>query len=239
MNPLGCRIVRPVSLAIFIGLVSTRPAFCNSYPLINVDPSAEMGPNQYPGSFDEAHGDGMIGWTFHLEQSVTITQIGWYDQGADGLSRAFQVGLWQDLTGGYFSSPDSTQLLGDPNSGITIPAGTSASLNGVWRVIDLPDPLNLPPGDYEISGLDTATTPDVIRYLIARPSSNPQVTIRQFFYPYFLTQPGFRLTYNSDFYLLDGGLELGPMLFSNVPEPSGLALGSLSTLALLLFHRRK
>src|SRR5277367_194371 len=71
-------------------------------------------------SFDESHENTMIGWTFHVNSTITINQIGWYDQGLDGLSRSFNVGLWQDLSGNYFS-PSSTPVALLGNSGMTIP----------------------------------------------------------------------------------------------------------------------
>jgi hypothetical protein len=92
-------------------------------PLVNIDPSTYV-PSF---GFNEAHGDGMVGWTFTLLQPTTITQVGWYDDGADGLSRSFQIGLWPS-SALSLSMPNSAQLLGAPNSGITVPGGTSATL---------------------------------------------------------------------------------------------------------------
>lgn len=158
----------------------------------------------------------MVGWDFSLLQPITVTQVGWYDDGENGLSRDFQVGLW-----------GSTQLLGDPDSGLIIPAGTNAALNGSWRVVDLSTPLDLQPGYYTLGGLDSVTTPDVIKYFLTTNfpgESDPtltgsRLTIGGFFYGG-ITQvfepPGF---HRPTIRYLTYGLEMGPMLFFNVPEP--------------------
>ena len=192
--------------------------------------------------FNEAHGDGMVGWVFTVKQTITVTQVGWYDGAGDGLSRSFQVGLWQDLSGGNFSpNAPLVQLLGVASSGIVIPSGTSAALNGVWRVVDLPSSLVLQPGSYQLAGLDTASTTDQIRYISQNYKiedlSNANVNTGQFFYAAMGptssgSNPGFHATYN--FYLA-GGLELGPMLFT-VSEPSSYLLIGVSG---VLFLRRR
>lgn len=199
-------------------------------------------PSYYWGTTSEQHGDGMVGYVFTLTQSVTVTQVGWYDAQGDGLSRAFQVGLWKDLTGGNFApgSPTS-QLLGNVNSGISIPGGTGTTLNGVWRTVDLASPLQLEPGSYQIGGLDTASTTDPIAYVsqnvLPEMLTNSNAEPRQFFYSATTSSnPGFHVTTNSNFYLA-GGLELGPMLFI-VPEPSSLFLFAAGA-GLVLRRRRQ
>jgi PEP-CTERM motif-containing protein len=106
-------------------------------------------------------------------------------------------------------------------------------------VIDLPTPLDLQPGDYVLGGLDSATTPDVIKYaLMDGHESDPSLT-------------GSRLTISAPFeapgetpgfhrpnlFILVHGLELGPMLFTNVPEPSTLVMLGLGVIILLLAIR--
>lgn len=188
----------------------------------------------------EAHGNGMIGYTFMVMKSVTVTQVGWYDAQANGLSRAFQVGLWRDLTGGNFSPGSSTsQLLGSSSTGISIPGGTNAVLNGVWRVVELESPLVLEPGSYQIGGLDTANTIDQITYVyvVGDMLSNNNAWVGQFFYSGTTSSaPGFHVTDSNHFYLA-GGVELGPMLFI-VPEPSALFLSAIGLGGLLSIRRR-
>ena len=149
-------------------------------PIVDFEPSKVTSsalapePPEYYG-FYESHANGLIGWTFTVKQPATITQVGVWDQGGDGLSRAFQIGLWQGQGSGYdVTYSQSGELLGA--DGITVPGGTATELNGIYRVVDLPQPLNLSPGDYELGMLDTASTTDPVEYVDGGPS-NAQVTI--------------------------------------------------------------
>jgi hypothetical protein len=62
-----------------------------------------------------------VGWQFNVVTSITVTGLGWYDDGANGLATAHTVGIW---------APDGTLL-----ASILIPAGTGASLDGQFRTI--------------------------------------------------------------------------------------------------------
>lgn len=189
--------------------------------------------------FNEAHGNGMIGWTFQVDDAITVTQIGWYDQGQDGLSRSYQVGLWQSAGGINFTS-GMPSLVGSTTTGLVIPGGTSATLNGLFRVVDLESPLILQPGIYQIGGLDTATTTDPIRYFhwsefFLDPPS--EITLRNFFYAASTSAtPGFHSVPTSQFHL-EHGIEAGPMLFV-VPEPSGVHMAGLGGMILCARRRR-
>jgi hypothetical protein len=189
--------------------------------------------------FFEAHGDGMVGYNFQVKREVSINQIGWLDQGGDGLSRSFQVGLWK-MPSMYPTPSDPVQeLLSITGNGVLIPGGTTAALvDGKWRVVDLAAPLILQPGSYQIAGLDTASTTDSIRYIWqpANEFSNDDVDLGSFFYATMVTpqQPGFH--FSTDFYLASG-FELGPMLFT-VPEASG-SMFTVAGFGLLLFNRRR
>ena len=223
-----------VALTICTVVCSSLRACGASGPIVDADSSQ---------SWNEMHGNGMVGWTFNLLQPLTITGVGWYDDGQDGLSRAFQVGLWQDLTGSFAPGSTPTQLLGTSADGMNIPGGTTATLQGSWRVVPLSSPLNLPAGNYELGGLDTATTPDTIKYVLAGgmypyPPAQPGLTIGAFFYASpSAPSPTFQVTYSDRFYLAYG-LELGPMLFTSVPEPGAFVLVGLGSVMALLLRRR-
>jgi hypothetical protein len=184
-------------------------------------------------TFNEAHGNGMVGWQFSLLQAMTVSQVGWYDDSGTGLSRNFQVGLWDNSVVG------GPQLLGDPTSGILIPGGTQATLNGHYRVIDLPTPLSLQPGNYVLAGLDSATTPDVIKFVGNANFQNPSyLTVGA------PTEAGDCPTFSGDFmepncFLALPGLELGPMLFTAVPEPGTVLLAIVGVLGLAAMRRRR
>lgn len=191
-------------------------------PIININPST------YVGGFDEHHGDGMVGWNFQLLEPFVVTQVGWYAKNADGLSRAFQVGLWEEYEGSSKAS-----LIGNPVSGLIIPAGTNGSLLGSWRVVDLAKPLTLQPGSYSIGGLDTSATTDVIKYAgpigpppqaLAPPGS--ALVIGEFFYAG--ASPTTNLGPPSNAYAAFG-LELGPMLFGTAAPGSGLNIRRLDS----------
>lgn len=197
-------------------------------PIVKINPSTDV-PNPYWGN-DEQHGDGMIGWTFQLLVPFTITKVGWYNEDTNnGLSRAFQVGLWQgqgsDADPGTPHNFIFSSLIGDPTNGLIIPAGTNALHLGVWRVVELAKPLTLQPGFYELGGIDTSTTTDVIKYVSA---GNPGISP--------LTPPGSPLVIGLFFYAFPGGptnlipmkyyylwwgLELGPMIFGTNPPSTG------------------
>jgi hypothetical protein len=218
-----------IGMFFFVESTASVPAV----PIININPSTDV-PNPY-GGFDEEHGDGMVGWTFQLLVPFTVTQVGWYDQDTtNGLSRAFEVGLWKgqgsDTDPGTPHTIVSGSLIGNPTKGLFIPAGTNASLLGVWRVVDVV-PFTLQPGFYELGGLDTSGTTDVIKYvrggnpgLSDLPPPGSPLVVGEFFYAQWPSHTNFGPAPPSDYYLY-WGLELGPMLFgTNAPFSSGLSI---------------
>jgi hypothetical protein len=233
-----------VAILMLIGDVSMLRIFGAPLPVIAIDPVNQVSRTPVEGQyfgFDETHSDAMIGYTFYLHQAITVSQIGWFDSEQDGLSRPFRVGLWKDLSGAtswpFIDPRNSVQLLGNSATGITIPGGTLAPLNGVWRVVNLATPLTLQPGGYELAGLDSATRSDAIRYVLGGPS-NPYLTIGAPVQSYSAETEGFHA---SDSFIAVSGLELGPMLFSNIPEPSswGLLICGAGTLFLFRLMQRQ
>jgi hypothetical protein len=210
------------AMAVVMGYAASASA--QSTPIVNFNPAAAM--------FEEAHGNGMVGWVFEVHSTIRINQVGWYDDGLDGLSRPFQVGLWRDSSGSNFSaSSNPTPLLGA--NGITIAGGTSAPLNGIYRVVNLPGPIDLVPGQYQLAGLDTAATTDAIKFQAIYPWApdypDPRRSIGQFFWAHgFDPNTSFHATRNDYFYLA-WGLEVGPMVFE-VPEPSAGAVLAVACL---------
>ena len=221
-----------VVAALGLGFVLSKATAGQPVPIVSVNPVTQY-------RFNEDHFDGMIGWTFNLQNTTTISQVGWYDDGQDGLSRAYQIGLWQDLTGTAdsillycnFQTSNPYSIIGDRVHGITSPSGTSATLNGAYRVVNLPSPRTLPPGNYELGGLDTASTTDPIRYVWGQYQS-PVAGMTQGPFFYAGTDHGTTTLGTTQYLYLEYGLELGPMLFTSAPEPSTLGLLILSGLFL-------
>lgn len=63
---------------------------------------------------------------------LTVTALGYEDQGRDGLNLDHQVGIW-DSTGAMVAS-------------VTVPAGTGGTLDGAWRYVSLTPPVVLAAG---------------------------------------------------------------------------------------------
>ncbi|RYD29394.1 MAG: hypothetical protein EOP86_21800 [Verrucomicrobiaceae bacterium] len=213
---------RPAMLFLLTGTLSATA----SIAIVDVYPPGDT------GSFEEEHGNGMIGWNFKIKKPLVVTQVGWYDAGGDGLAEGlgnmWRVGLWQDPTGGDFApGTAAVQLLGSNGNGIFIPPGTSAELQDVWRVVTLPAPLTLQPGSYQIAGLDSFERTDPILFVSGQ-KSNELVESGTFFWSAFSAGT---FTYSSEYYLAYG-VELGPMLFT-VPEPSGQILIVLGMIIVL------
>jgi hypothetical protein len=143
--------------------------------------------------------------------------------------------LWKDRTGAttwpYFGDV-STELFRlytpDLSEQVVIPAGTTAELIGVWRRIEIPGgPIALEPGGYALGGLDHEASMDSIKFVQfgdEEPplSSGVKVVVGA-------PGPGeqFGFAPPSIFFLVRG-VEVGPMLFLKVPEPSSGALAAIS-----------
>src|ERR1700761_9215730 len=70
-----------------VGLVTS--AVAAPVPLLPVDPGTQLanspGPGQYFG-FTDVNINGNYGWQFQVLEPVQVVGLGWYDDGADGLS---------------------------------------------------------------------------------------------------------------------------------------------------------
>ncbi len=77
------------------------------------------------------------GWTFSVTAPLVVEQLGFWDSGEDGLLVAHDVGLWID---------DGTLL-----TSVTVPVGTEAPLQGMFRWVTTP-PVALAPGTTYVIG---------------------------------------------------------------------------------------
>jgi hypothetical protein len=171
--------------------------------------------------------NGMIGWTFFLTEPITVTGLGWYDYGHDGLIDSHQIGIWKDLSG----LPRDQLFYGLTNMSLlasaTIAVGTEAPLNGPWRTVDIPS-LTLQPGGYEIAGTFRSDPGDIFKFasIVAGDQIRPDPRI-QIAAPTVSFGDQFRAPDQGALYY---GVHLGPMLFLEIPEPAALALVLLAML---------
>jgi len=103
-------------------------------------------------SFNEATGGNAtnqnqsVGWQFNVVSPLTVTGLGWFDQGANGLSVSHTVGIW---------NPSGTLL-----SSVVVPAGVAAPLDGQYRTSAVA-PFTLPVGTgYIVGGQNFSTSTD-------------------------------------------------------------------------------
>eukprot|EP00978_Attheya_sp_CCMP212_P008312 scaffold19555_cov26-Attheya_sp.AAC.1 len=85
----------------------------------------------------------MLGWKFDITSpsGIYVTAMSWYDEGLNGLEVEHDVAIW-DPSGNIIA--DTT---------VTIPEGTDATLDDVWRTVAISPPVLLTQGDgYIVAG---------------------------------------------------------------------------------------
>jgi hypothetical protein len=87
-----------------------------------------------------------VGWQFNVLNPLTVNALGWFDEGADGLGHSHTVGIW---------NPAGALL-----TSILVPAGTVASLNGVYRMVSIADLILPVANGYIIGGENFDTSGD-------------------------------------------------------------------------------
>jgi hypothetical protein len=219
-------LARTFAIIMLLGLSTvtfSTVAHAASVPFVNLDPATDLaqspGPGMYFG-FTDSNVNGLIGWSFTITQPVTVTELGWYDDGQDGLSHAHTMGI---VNGQVVS-------LSNPLALVTIPDSTQATLEGPYRVEPIA-PVTLVPGTYSLVGQDFTDSPDPINF------GGPEVVPL----PLDPRADSFGTTptpISSKGILLVNGLWMGPMMFVQpVPEPSTLMLAVLGCLGLLAVGR--
>ena len=83
------------------------------------------------------------GWRFTLSASETVTSLGYWDEGADGLSVSHSVGLWTD----------AGALLGSVVVDNTSAIISSAHTGGHWLFTGLGSSIALAAGTYRVAGV--------------------------------------------------------------------------------------
>jgi len=154
-----------------------------------------------------------VGFDFTVGSApLLVTELGIWDQGQNGLDNQHMVGLW-DTSGLLLTS-------------LTIPSGTSSTLDGQFRYISLDSPVLLAANSDFVIGASYISG-DSDRFLIARTYENANPIFDAAVTPgleRFGTDPS-TLTFPS---FSDGSPNLGDfgpnMMFTVVPEPSVLCL---------------
>src|SRR5512140_3070381 len=110
--------VRWVFLAVTTSLVlRASNAHAQQIPVIGADP-AQL-PFQSV-TFDSG------GWTFFVHSPLTVTGVGWFDDGRDGLLKAHDIKIWKD-TSSLTKWPYIDPYTATPVASATVPSGTGAS----------------------------------------------------------------------------------------------------------------
>jgi len=89
----------------------------------------------------------VIGFDFTVSIALTVTALGFYDLGGDGLAVSHAIGLW---------GPDAPVIIEPPLAQTTVPAGTSGLLQDSFRYQAI-SPLTLSPGITYTIGAFTQT----------------------------------------------------------------------------------
>ena len=129
MNSKSKNLLRGIFLTFFIFLG-------------NIAYGATAGMQNVTGGFGTTVNEGWdaggmtLGFGFEVKSTITVTSLGIYDLGADGLINDHNVGLW-GLGGTFLGSA-------------TIPDGTGATLEQGFRYVTLTTPITLEPGTYAV-----------------------------------------------------------------------------------------
>lgn len=84
-----------------------------------------------------------VGWEFDALVPVRVTAMSWFDTNQDGLAAEHEVALW-DPAGNIV-----------PGTNVTIPAGTLATLDGIWRIVEIPPVVLAPGAGYIVGGMNS------------------------------------------------------------------------------------
>lgn len=161
-----------------------------------------------------------VGWQFNVTQSLTVTGLGWFDDGGDGLAVSHTVGIW-DSAGTLLAS-------------ILVPAGTTAPLDGQYRMVAI-TPIVLGIGDgYIVGGENFANNTERLAFNVTM-TVDPRIT----FFDATFSGVGSGFVRPTEFSVAETGF-FGPMFaVDNVPEPSTWALITSGLLAAAFARRQR
>lgn len=170
-----------------------------------------------------------LGWTFTANTTVTITMLGYYDDGSNGLNEAHDVGIFGSGGNLLVSS--------------TVPSGTGGTLLAGFRYVSI-SPFVLSAGSYTIGGTIGAQASDPVAYNVSGLSSVSQITIPSGASRYTEAGSYTSLTFPTLAFPASNpyNVYFGPNFqILAVPEPSTGMLMNLGALSLFYFvrYRRK
>ncbi len=102
-----------------------------------------------------------VGWEFDVLSPITVTGLGWYDQGLDGLPEAHTVGIWN--SGGTLLTS------------AVVAAGTTDPLDGLFRTAALTTPIVLAPGEYIVGGQNFANNTEHLAFNVT-PTTDSRIS---------------------------------------------------------------
>lgn len=170
-----------------------------------------------------------LGWTFTPTANVTVTGLGWWDKGNDGLLASHDLGIWS--------------VSGGPALGTaTVGAGLSGTLDNGFRYAAPGSPFNLLANQtYVIGGVSDGG--DEWAYNVTNKTMSPDITFGESRFdvnstPLVLQLPSSHYApvndayYGPNFkYTLTGG--------ASVPEPGTYAMGAGMLIAGVMGFRRR
>lgn len=179
----------------------------------------------FSGGFDSQFTpDSVVGWQFTANSDISVTALGAYDFGGDGISDSHDIGIFRVSDQALVTST-------------TLVAGTSGLLDGDFRYVSLASAIDLAIGDYVILMTVSEISNDPQRIFVSSFATAPEITWVQS-----ANGVGSTLAYPpaSDF----GGFNgvFGPNFqfdAISVPEPSTLALLGIAGLAAAWRRKQK
>jgi hypothetical protein len=211
MRTLTRRIVPAMAvLGLVVGAAGQARA---SLALTFVESTGTSGANQNQS----------VGWQFDVLSQITVTGLAWYDEGQDGLFLSHTVGIW---------NPSGNLLVS-----VTVPAGTTAPLDGIFRVQAV-TPITLQPGTgYIVGGENFSANTERLADNVVQ-SVDPRINYVHATFSNFssgLTRPTLFSTAFNGFYGVNFQLEPS----AAVPEPSTLVSATFVALMFAAYARRR
>lgn len=164
-----------------------------------------------------------VGWQFNVLSALTVTGLGWYDEGQDGLSVGHEVGIWNSA-GVLLAST----VLG---------TGTSEVLDGLYRMHSIGAIALAAGSGYIVGGLNSSNSADRLAMDVAM-TLNADIDYVD------ATFSGVNNTFErpTNFSVANTGF-FGPMFASRsavtVAEPAGMALAGLALALVAIGARRR